>query len=116
MTLKKVKENTELLQLLANSKNKKLVHNILSNSDDSFLKLLREIVNNLLYNKKIDIPPKTRHILTKNKHILRNIVHNKSEKKLKKKILNIPCGKGGWFSILAPILGTILGGFLKKLF
>ena len=116
MTLKKVKENRELLLFLAHSKNKKLIRNIVSNLDTSFLKLLREIVHNLLYNKKIDIPSKTRHILTKNKKILRNIVHKKSDKTLKKEILNIPCGRGGWLSILAPILGTILGGLLKKLF
>ena len=117
MTLKKVTENKELLHFLAHSKDKKLIRNILSNLDTEFLKLLKEIIHNLLYNRKITVPNKTRHILTKNKKILRNIVHRKkSDRTLKKQLLNIPCGKGGWLSILAPILGTVLGGIFKKFF
>ena len=58
MTIKKLEKNKELLTFLANTKDKKLIHNLLSNLDIDFLKLLREIIHNLIYNKKINVPVK----------------------------------------------------------
>ena len=116
MSLKNIRENRELILFIAKTKNKKLLYNILSNLDTKFIKLLREIILNLLHNNKINISHSTKIALAKNKNILRNILTKKSQKSLKKEILNIPAGKGGWASILLPILGTIIGGVLKKIF
>lgn len=117
MSIKSVTDNKELLYFIAKCDNPKLLKSLLNNSNTKFIRILKNIIKNLLKNNSIHIKNSDQKALLKNKNILRDISTQNNSKDLLKNIVKIRPGKGGWLNILIPILTSLIPaviGLIRK--
>lgn len=116
--MKCLEEDLHILHVLKNTKCEKIRRAILSNCGDSVIKLLSDIVHNILLNKEIKplLDPKTLKQLREKKEWLRDInsalSNTKSKAKRRKVFVN---QKGGiWGPLITAALGALFDYGISK--
>lgn len=117
--MKCLEEDLHILHVLKNTKCKKIRRAILRNCSDSVIKILSDIVHNILVNKEIKplIGAKTLKELNEKKEWLREInsVLSETKSKAKRRKLFVNQKGGIWAPLLTAALGALFDYGINKL-